>query len=97
MFLKKKAMKRFKPMICPVCGEFYFSGPFKDACDEEIDKYLNGIVQCSHCGWIYDVNQANNSNSKEGLNAMPVNDYKKAYIELVKANPNYKWEDQSKK
>ena len=29
-------IKKIKPMICPVCGAFYFSAPHKDEYEREI-------------------------------------------------------------
>ena len=68
--------KKFKPMCCPVCDGMYFSGPHKDTFDEDIEEYLNGNAQCRHCGWIYDLYQAEHPNSKEGYNEMSVNGLK---------------------
>ena len=48
-------------MMCPICDGMYFSEPNKDSYEEELEEYLNGEVQCRHCGWIYDLNQFENS------------------------------------
>ena len=69
-----KINKKFKAMMCPVCGKMYFSGPNKDTYNEDIVEYLNGEIECSHCGWIYDLFQAENPDSKEGFNEMSVNE-----------------------
>ena len=61
----------FKPMMCPICDEMYFSGPNKNSYDEEIEEYLNGEVQCSHCGWIYDLHQAENPDYDYSEEHMP--------------------------
>lgn len=82
-------MKRFKPMMCPVCGKFYFSGPLKDFEDEELKEYLEGDVQCSKCGWIYDLDQAENPTSKDGFNELSLEEYKKHYEQKLKDDPNY--------
>lgn len=84
-----KINKKFKPMMCPVCDGMYFSGPNKNSFDEDLKEYLNGEVQCSHCGWIYDLHQAENPDSKEGFNEMSVNEYKEWYDNKIKENPNY--------
>lgn len=62
---------KFKPMMCPVCDEMYFSGPNKNSYDGEIEEYLNGEVQCSHCGWIYDLYQAENPDYDYSEEHMP--------------------------
>ena len=85
-------MKRFKPMNCPVCGEIYFSSPnkhHKDIYEEELNEYLSGEVQCRHCGWIYDLDQFENPDSHDGFNKLSLNEYKKAYEEKTKINPDY--------
>ena len=90
-----KELKRFKPMMCPVFDGMYFSGPNKDLYDEEIGEYLNGEVRCSHCGWIYDLDQAENSARKEGFNELSVNEYKEWYASRLKENPNYDYSDEN--
>ena len=82
-------MKRFKPMICPVCGEIYFSEPLEDFKEEEMDMYLNGRAYCQHCGWIYDLDQFENPDLKDGFNEMSLNEYKKWFEDKIKENPNY--------
>ena len=84
-----KINKKFKPMMCPVCDGMYFSGPNKNSFDEDLEEYLNGEVQCRHCGWIYDLHQAENPDSKEGFNEMSVNEYKEWFDNKIKENPNY--------
>ena len=84
-----KINKKFKPMMCPVCDDMYFSGPNKNSYDEDLEEYLNGEVQCRHCGWIYDLHQAENPDSKEGFNEMSVNEYKAWFENKIKENPEY--------
>ena len=91
-----KINKKFKPMLCPVCGEFYFSEPLKDSYEEELQEYLNGEVQCSHCGWIYDLFQTENSDSKDGFNKISLNEYKKWFENKVKENPDYDYFEENK-
>ena len=79
-------MDNFKPMICPVCGKFHFSEP-QDELDTE--EYLNGGARCFKCGWIYDLNQAENPDLKNGFNEMSLVEFKKWYEEKIKDNPNY--------
>lgn len=89
-----KIEKKFKPMSCPVCDEMYFSGPHRDTYDEDIVDYLNGDVRCDHCGWIYDLYQAEHPDSKEGYNEMSVNEYKKWFENKLKENPDYDYSDE---
>lgn len=91
-----KKIKRFKPIMCPVCDEMYFSGPNKEEYNEEIVAYLNGEVQCSHCGWIYDLDQAENPDLKEGYNALSVTEYKEWFANKLKENPNYDYSDENR-
>ena len=89
-------MKRFRPMDCPVCGEFYFSGPIKDDYEEELKEYINGEVYCYHCGWIYDLDQAENPDSANGYNQLSVNDLKRLFAEKIKENPDYDYLEEHK-
>ena len=89
-------MKNFKPMMCPICDEMYFSEPNEDSYEEELEEYLNGEVQCRHCGWIYDLNQFENPDSHEGFNKLSLNEYKKEYEEKIKENPNYDYFEEHK-
>lgn len=84
-----KINEKFRPMTCPVCDGMYFSGPNSESYDEDLEKYLNGEVQCVHCGWIYDLFQADNPDSKKGFNKMSVNEYKKWFENKIKENPEY--------
>lgn len=89
-------MKNFKPMMCPICDEMYFSEPNEDSYEEELEEYLNGEVQCRHCGWIYDLNQFENPDSHEGFNKLSLNEYKKEYEEKIKGNPKYDYFEEHK-
>ncbi len=82
-------MKRFEPIMCPVCGKMYFSEPLEDFKEEELNDYLNGAVQCRHCGWIYDLDQAEKPDLKEGFNELSVNEFKKEFEQKIKDNPEY--------
>lgn len=84
-------MKRFKPIMCPVCKKFHFSSPNEGFEKEEMEEYLNGNVYCFSCGWIYDLDQAENPESKDGFNKMSVVEYKKWYEDKLKENPNYNY------
>lgn len=89
-------MFKFKPMECPVCGEFYFSEPNQDFMEEELDEYENGDVRCSHCGWIYDLGQTENPISHEGHNPMSLSEYREHYKSKIAENPNYDWFEENK-
>ncbi len=82
-------IKEFKPMLCPICSEFYFSEPYKEFYNEEIQEYLNGEVICPHCGWIYELEQLENLNTYIGYNKKTLNEYKKWYKEKIRLNPYY--------
>lgn len=84
-----KIEKKFKPMSCPVCDSMYFSSPHRDTYERDLQKYLSGEEQCNHCGWIYDLYQAEHPDSKDGYNEMSVNEYKKWFENKLKENPNY--------
>lgn len=80
---------KIKAMLCPICGEFYFSKPQKDDYDLEIQEYLNGEVQCRHCGWIYEIEQLDEPDTYIGFNDKTLNEYKKWYEDKIKEIPDY--------
>lgn len=82
-------MKKFKKMSCPVCNKVFFSGPHGKSEKEDLDLYLSGKVYCQQCGWIYDLDQAENPDLKEGYNKLSVNEYKKEYEKKLAENPSY--------
>ena len=88
-------MKRFKPMMCPVCGNFYFSEPLEDFKEAELEEYLSGNVQCLKCGWIYDLDQAENPDSRDGFNEMSLTEYKEWYQTKIKENPDYDYQEEN--
>ncbi len=88
-------MNKFKAMLCPVCGEFYFSEPLEDFKEEELQEYEKGEVQCRHCGWIYDLNQAENPDLQEGFNDKSINEYKTEYEQKLKDNPDYDYSEEN--
>ncbi len=88
-------IKKFKPMLCPVCGEMYFSGPHKDDYEWKVQEYINGEVQCSHCGWIYELEQVNNPDTYTGFNDKTLSEYRKWYEEKIKENPDYDYLDEN--
>lgn len=58
--------------------------------------YSSGKAQCQHCGWIYDLDQFENPNSNIGFNEKSLKEYKKAYEEKIKENPNYDYFEEHK-
>lgn len=93
-------MKKFKSMDCPVCGQFYFSGPSKylspEEIEEELQDFAEGRVQCTHCGWIYDLGQTENPDSREGHNPKSLNEHRKWFKAKVEENPDYDWWEENK-
>ena len=83
-----KEEKQIKPMLCPICGKFHFSELNQD--DIEIGISPNS-VQCSSCGWFYDLEQVNNPNLKNQSNEMSLNEYKNCYKNKIKQNPKYNY------
>ena len=73
--------KIFEPMICPVCGEFYFSDLQEGDTVEELF--------CHHCGWKYDLEQAKNHTLKDKTNHASVDECKVAYQQRISDNPDY--------
>lgn len=79
-----KTLKQIKPMLCPVCGRYYFS----KLTEEEIeDGETPNKTQCSRCGWFYDLEQVADPNLKNESNVMSLNEYKEWYKEKVKESP----------
>jgi len=95
-----KSKATFKPMYCPVCGKFYFSGPAKslslDEREERLAKYNQGLVFCFRCGWVYDLDQTQNPNLREGHNPKTLNEYRAWYKTKLENNPNYDWWEENK-
>ena len=71
-------------------------GKIKDNYEEDIKDYLNGNIQCRHCGWIYDLDQFENPDSYDGFNKLSINEYKKKYEEIIKTNPKYDYFEEHK-
>lgn len=90
-----ESKKKFQAIECPICGEFYFSEPDKWDYENELNEYLSGKVYCTHCGWIYDINQVNNPNTYIGFNNKTLNEYRKWYEEKIKENPDYDYSDEN--
>lgn len=83
-----KTLKQIKPMLCPVCGKFYFS----ELNDDEIaEGETPNTTQCSRCGWFYDLEQLDDSNLKKESNEMSLNEYKEWYKNKIEENPNWEY------
>ena len=82
-----KNVKQIKPMICPVCGKFYFT-ELNDVAIDQLGLTPN-TTQCSMCGWFYDLEQMENPNLEKQANVMSLNQYKKWYESKINDNP--KW------
>ena len=81
-----KDLKNYKPMICPVCGKFYFTKLSEDDIKENINP---NEEQCNVCGWFYDLEQTNNPDLKNQSNKMSLNEYKEWYKAKIKENKNW--------
>ena len=88
-----KEEKQIKPMICPVCGKFYFGKLTQEDLD---DGETPNSVQCSECGWFYDLEQTNDPNLKDQANKLSLNEFKKEYKHLKKENSKYNYLDAHK-
>jgi len=78
--------EQVKSMLCPVCGEFYFSELSQDELDEGVSP---NSIQCTHCGWFYDLDQLTDNNLANKTNTLCLLDYKNQYMEKVSLNPKY--------
>lgn len=83
-----KKLKQIKPMLCPICGKFYFT----ELTDDEIaDGETPNSIQCSRCGWYYDLEQLENPDLKSESNEMSLNEYKLWYRNKIKKNPKWQY------
>lgn len=73
----------YKPMLCPVCGKFYFSEP------QEGDTDYQDFFQCSVCGWKYDIKQLANPDAPTDNGGKSLNEYRHWYNEKITTNPTY--------
>lgn len=79
--------KQIKPMMCPVCGRFYFSKLNEDRLKA---GEMPNDVQCSHCGWYYDLEQTKDPHLEKQANEMSLTEYKEWYKKKIAENP--KWD-----
>lgn len=79
--------KEYKPMVCPVCHDTYFS-PLTES-DFEYGRDL----QCQQCGWIYDLAQVEDKDLVDAENGISLREYRKRYQELIRQNPNYNYQE----
>lgn len=77
----------YKPMVCPVCSEFYFSA----LTDEDYSKEQN---QCTQCGWIYSLQQVNNPDWVDPKVNYSLNEYRKEYSKKKLSAPAYNYLDE---
>ena len=77
----------YKPMECPVCGRFYFS--------ELQDGDDISCLQCTKCGWRYDLDQTEEPYLKAGNNACSLAEYRLWYQGMIADNPEYDYSDEN--
>ena len=71
------------PHNCPVCGK------------HEFEDYGSFDV-CPYCGWEDDGVQLNDPDFDGGANELSLKQYRKQYREIIKTNPNYRWDREKK-
>ena len=79
--------KKFKPMECPVCHEYYFADD-TDLEKEDLDYKDKQSDYCMHCGWKYDLYQYEHPEVGDLTNELSLNDYKKWFEGKVLENPD---------
>lgn len=84
---------KFIEMLCPVCGKYEFA----DDAIAETDclEQMNNDDWCPTCGWIYDLNQINDTSLKNGKNEMSLSEYRKWYKKKLEENPNYDYSEEN--
>lgn len=81
-----KKVTQIKPMECPVCHNFYFTELTND---EIVAGETPNSVQCSQCGWFYDLEQLENPDLFDQSNKLSLKQFIKKYKETLKVNPKY--------
>ncbi len=89
-----KNKNQIKPMLCPVCGEFYFSKLSKD--DIEIFNIHPNDCCCSICGWHYDLEQTLDPNKSNESNALSLNQYREQFKQIRKLKPHYTYLEENR-
>lgn len=84
-----KNQKQIKPMLCPVCGKFYFS-KLNDVDIDQVGLTPN-TTQCRKCGWFYDLEQTKNPDLEHQANELSLNQYKAWYKEKIKKNRRWEY------
>ena len=88
----------YHELLCPVCGEFYFTkrnegeedlGYFTLLKDKLAVKF--DVPTCHQCGWRYDQMQHDNPDSSQGENSMSLNSYKAQYEAKLAEDPEYSY------
>lgn len=88
-----KEEKQIKPMVCPVCGKFYFGKLTQEDLDDGVTP---NSVQCCECGWFYDLEQTSDPNLKDQANILSLTEFKEEYKKLKKENSKYNYLDAHK-
>ena len=86
-------MFQFKELICPVCGKTKFKKPKGRHAEDDLELYEYGRTFCYHCGWIYDLEQAENPKLKQGYNKLSVEEMREDYRAKIAEKPDYYWFD----
>ena len=76
----------YKPMICPVCNDFYFSEPLESEINEE-------RIQCTQCGWLYSLHQVEDEEWFDPSVKYSLNSFRDLYREKKKTDPSYNYAD----
>lgn len=83
--------KKYKPIDCPVCDEFYFS----PLTEEDIEDGDNGLRRVCHvCGWKYDLDQIENPECN-GINRAPIAKLKEIFVAKRTENIQYNYLESS--
>jgi len=79
-------IKKYKSIICPICEKFKFTA-IQDG--DEIPPW------CYSCGWIYDSDQIENFDLKEGENRLSLREYILWYKYKIEENPDYDYSEEN--